>query len=59
MLKPTHELQGLQGEIHRDVERTFPHLQLFVAAGKGQRELFEILFALATFFPKVSYCQVI
>lgn len=49
---------GLEGEIARDVRRTFPNRALFrVKNGLGQRMLFNVLLAIAVYEPKVGYCQ--
>ncbi|GBG27237.1 TBC1 domain family member 1 [Hondaea fermentalgiana] len=49
---------GVEGEIARDVRRTFPNRALFrVKNGLGQRMLFNILIALAVHEPRVGYCQ--
>jgi len=49
---------GLQGEIARDVRRTFPRHRLFQGNdGLGQRILFNVLSALASHSPSVGYCQ--
>jgi len=49
---------GVQGEIARDVHRTFASRDLFrVKKGLGQRMLFNILAALAKHDSKVGYCQ--
>ena len=56
-LPHTHQT-GLEGEISRDVPRTFVSHELFAEPkGLGQRLLFRILTALAIRYPQVGYCQ--
>jgi len=49
---------GVEGEIARDVTRTFPDRILFrVKTGLGRQMLFNVLVALAMYEPRVGYCQ--
>ncbi|KAJ0409879.1 hypothetical protein P43SY_005773 [Pythium insidiosum] len=48
---------GLDGEISRDVDRTFPMLPFFASHGDGQRQLANVLKAVACQEPDVAYCQ--
>lgn len=54
-----HTIQtGAEGEISRDVPRTFVDHPLFsLSDGVGQRLLFNTLTALAVRYPHVGYCQ--
>lgn len=49
---------GIDGEIMRDVIRTFQKQEFFQRYQPGQRMLLNILFTLATAHPDVGYCQV-
>jgi hypothetical protein len=49
---------GIEGEVARDVTRTFAQRVLFrVKHGLGRRMLYNVLTALAVHEPKVGYCQ--
>ena len=50
------EFDDFKFEIHRDINRTFPHMRFFQAAA-GQRELFNVLKAVSVYNPEVGYCQ--
>lgn len=50
---------GCDGEIMRDVIRTFQKQRFFQRGQPGQRMLLHILFGLAATRPDVGYCQVI
>eukprot|EP00638_Chattonella_subsalsa_P000176 CAMPEP_0117739670 /NCGR_PEP_ID=MMETSP0947-20121206/3893_1 /TAXON_ID=44440 /ORGANISM="Chattonella subsalsa, Strain CCMP2191" /LENGTH=1013 /DNA_ID=CAMNT_0005555655 /DNA_START=834 /DNA_END=3876 /DNA_ORIENTATION=- len=54
-LKPT----GIQGEILRDITRTYPSHPLFKdsGVGPGQQMLANVLFACTHYHAKVGYCQ--
>lgn len=55
---PHTQQTGLEGEISRDVPRTFVSHPFFSDAnGQGQKLLFRILTALAIRYPQVGYCQ--
>jgi hypothetical protein len=49
---------GTDGEIMRDVIRTFQKQRFFQKYQPGQRMLLHILFALVAARPDVGYCQV-
>lgn len=49
---------GCDGEIMRDVIRTFQKQRFFQRGQPGQRMLLHILFGLAADRPDVGYCQV-
>ena len=49
---------GCDGEIMRDVIRTFQKQRFFQRGQPGQRMLLHILFGLAAARPDVGYCQV-
>ena len=48
--------RGLQGEIRRDVVRTFA-TRTFFAARDGQNAVAEVLLALSVAHPQIGYCQ--
>ncbi|TMW62537.1 hypothetical protein Poli38472_005155 [Pythium oligandrum] len=52
------ESNGVDGEIGRDIDRTFPLLPFFSQQdGDGQRQLGNVLKAIAIHTPEISYCQ--
>lgn len=50
---------GVEGEIFRDVERTYQTSPVFQEDGIGRDMLTKLLLAFVATFPKVGYCQVI
>ncbi|ETL39111.1 hypothetical protein, variant 1 [Phytophthora nicotianae] len=55
--KATLETTGVEGEIDRDIERTFPANPLFSEEGDGRRLLGNVLKAVAHYADDVGYCQ--
>ncbi|ETO74376.1 hypothetical protein, variant 1 [Phytophthora nicotianae P1976] len=55
--KATLETTGVEGEIDRDIERTFPANPLFSEEGVGRRLLGNVLKAVAHYADDVGYCQ--
>ncbi|KAG7396527.1 hypothetical protein PHYBOEH_002180 [Phytophthora boehmeriae] len=55
--KASLESTGVEGEIERDVERTFPTHHLFAEDGDGRRQLGNVLKAIAVHASDVGYCQ--
>lgn len=53
--KDSLEIEGIEGEILRDVPRTYPDLPFF--EGKGQDMLANVLRAVSIYVPGVNYCQ--
>ena len=52
------EVASYEGEISRDITRTFPKHQMFRdAGGLGQRSLFHVLRVYNVYDPTVGYCQ--
>ncbi|CAI5723786.1 unnamed protein product [Hyaloperonospora brassicae] len=55
--KATLEMTGVEGEISRDIERTFPANSFFSGEGDGRRLLGNVLKATAAYESGVGYCQ--
>jgi hypothetical protein len=53
----TRVCPGVDGEIIRDVIRTFQRMRFFQRNQPGQRMLLNILFVLVTVRPDIGYCQ--
>ncbi|KAF4031160.1 Rab-GTPase-TBC domain [Phytophthora infestans] len=53
----TLETTGVEGEIDRDIERTFPTNLFFSEDGDGKRLLGNVLKAVALYADDVGYCQ--
>ncbi|DBA00936.1 TPA: hypothetical protein N0F65_006136, partial [Lagenidium giganteum] len=51
------ESTGVEGEVARDVDRTFPTMELFAPENDGQRQLGNVLKAVALHAQDVGYCQ--
>ncbi|POM71139.1 Hypothetical protein PHPALM_12330, partial [Phytophthora palmivora] len=51
------ETTGVEGEIGRDIERTFPANPFFSEEGDGRRQLGNVLKAVAVHANDVGYCQ--
>ncbi|KAF1782428.1 Rab-GTPase-TBC domain [Phytophthora cactorum] len=55
--RATLETTGVEGEIDRDIERTFPANPFFSDEGDGRRLLGNVLKAVALYADDVGYCQ--
>ncbi|KAG3108821.1 hypothetical protein PI125_g11498 [Phytophthora idaei] len=55
--RATLETTGVEGEIDRDIERTFPANPFFSEEGDGRRLLGNVLKAVALYADDVGYCQ--
>ncbi|TDH67198.1 hypothetical protein CCR75_002148 [Bremia lactucae] len=53
----TLESTGVEGEIDRDIERTFPANAFYTKHGDGKRQLGNVLKAITSYAHDVGYCQ--
>ena len=56
MLKIPIKSAEVKEQIEKDIHRTFPEHYLFVNNGEGQRNLLNILTALANTYKTMGYC---